>query len=150
MRIGRHLQARDLLLFDVDDDPVDHEDLFIAGQRVLAHGERRMADDGVDVIHLADAARVMLKRRDPLRIGRPHDHRHIASRPAGVVGCVAEVLDTVGGQLRLGAGCDVAHPEIEIASERRACAVGRQYLCRRDEPGTGLASGTAGSCRRCA
>ena len=33
-------------------------------------------------------------------------------RPAGVVGGVAEVLDAVGGELRLLAGGDVAHPQV--------------------------------------
>ena len=57
--------------------------------------------------------------------GDHDDDRAIAAAPAGVVGGVAEVLDAVGRQLPLLACRDVAHPEIPVANEDAALAVGR-------------------------
>ena len=102
----------------------------VAGQRILPGLQRRMADRRVDEVHLADAALILLERRDLLRVGRPEEDRAVAARPAGVVGRVAEVLDAVLGQLRLPAGRDVADPEIPVADERRALAVGRHLRVR--------------------
>ena len=89
-----------------------------------------MTDLRVDEIHLADVALILLERRDLLRVGRPDENRAIAVRPAGVVRGVAEVLHAIAGELRLAARCDVAHPQIPIADERAALAVGRQRLWR--------------------
>src|SRR5690606_14066441 len=54
-----------------------------------------------------------------------HD-RAVAPGPAGVVGGVAEVLDAVGGELRLLARLDVPHPEVVVTDERGALPVGRE------------------------
>ena len=85
-----------------------------------------MSGAGVDEVHLADAALVLLEGRDLLRVGRPDEDRAVAPRPAGVVGGVAEVLHAVGGELRFPARRDVAHPEVLVADERGQAAVGRR------------------------
>ena len=104
-----------------------------------------MTDDGVDEVHLADAARVVPEGRDLLRVRRPDDDGRVAARPAGVVGGVGEVLDAVGRELRLAAGRDVAHPEVVVAHERRARAVGREHV-----GASAAGSAAAGTRRRAA
>ena len=90
-----------------------HRDDAVARQRILPRLERRVADLRVDEIHVAHPALVLLERRDLPRVGRPDENGPIAAHPAGVVRRVAEVLDAVGGELRLTSGGDVAHPEVE-------------------------------------
>ncbi len=85
-----------------------------------------MADARVDQIHLADVALVLLKRRDFLRVRRPHEDWPIAASPSGVVGGIAEILHAVLRQLRLLAGCDIAHPEVPVANERGLLLVRRR------------------------
>src|SRR5207244_12926849 len=57
----------------------------------------------------------------------PADVRRVPTRRSSdlVVGGVAEVLDPVGGELRL-LVVGVAHPEVEVADERGVMAVGRR------------------------
>src|SRR6266567_1622211 len=71
----------------------------------------------VHEVHLADAALVLLKGRDLPRIGRPEDDGAVAPAPAGIVRGIAEVLDTVLGDLRFIAGGGVAAPEVEIPDD---------------------------------
>ncbi len=77
-----------------------------------------MAHLGVDQIHLPGLALVLLEGGDPVRIRRPLHDRLIGVLPAGVVGGVAVILDPVGGQLGLGAGGQLAHPQVPVANER--------------------------------
>ena len=51
--------------------------------------------------------------------------------PAGVVGGVAESLHAIGGELRFLSRGDVAHPQVVVADERRALAIGRRQIGRR-------------------
>src|SRR5205807_8158950 len=90
-----------------------------------------MANFGFDQIHIADAALVLLKSRNLFRVGRPYEHRSIAVNPTGVVGRIAEIFYTIGGELRLFARGCIAYPEIEVANERRALLVGREDFRRR-------------------
>jgi hypothetical protein len=108
----------------VDDHAVERGQGLIPCQRVLPGLQFGVAHAGVDEIHLADVAFVLLERGDLLRVRRPAHDRTIASRPAGIVGGVAEVLDAVPGQLHFLAGRDVAYPEIPVANERGFFAVG--------------------------
>src|SRR5207237_491065 len=106
-------------------DALDHENLRVAGQRILPGFEPRMADAGADEIHLSGAALVLLEGRNLLRIGRPEEDRVAAVNPAGVVGRVAILFHAVFRQLRLLACRRVAHPEVVVADERGAFAVRR-------------------------
>ena len=131
VRIGRHQQSGQLLRVDVDDHTFDHEDLCVAGKRVLPRLQRRRPDVRADQIHLTHAAAVVLEGGDPFRVGRPHEDGRVALGPAGVVRGVAEILDAIGRQLHFLTGRDIADPQVEIANERGAFAVGRQTRCAR-------------------
>ncbi len=72
--------------------------------------------DGNEV-HLAIFALVLLEGCDLFGVGRPDEDGIVAHLPSGVVGRVAEVLDAVGGELRLFAGGDIANPEVVVADE---------------------------------
>src|SRR5580700_9587489 len=109
----------------VDDHPLDGGDHVIAGKRVLPLPQRRVAYLGIHQEHLADAALVLLEGGDLLRVRRPEDDGPLAPGPAGVVGGVTEVLDTILGELRLFAGGHVAIPQVVFANEDRAFMVGR-------------------------
>jgi hypothetical protein len=100
----------------------------VARQRILPRLEPRRADVRRHEVHVAHAAPVVLEGRDLPRVGRPGEDRAVAVHPAGVVGRVAEVLRAVGRQLRLGAAGHVAHPDVVVADERGALAVGRARL----------------------
>ena len=126
--IGIHLERHETPAVDLDHDTVNHGDDFVAGQRVLPRLERRMPDPGVDQIHLADVALILLKRGDLLRIRRPRDDRAIAACPSGIVGGVAEVLHAIGGERRFPARRDIAHPQVPVADEHRFRAVGRRRV----------------------
>ena len=97
----------------------------------------------LDEEHVADFALVLLRRRDLLRVRRPEQNRAIAARPAGVVRRVAEVLLAVGRELLLLTGRDVAHPEIPVANERGALAVGRHHGIARGAAASTAAAATA-------
>src|SRR4051794_3859195 len=84
-----------------------------------------MADLGLDQIHLADAALILLEGGDALGVRRPDEDGAIALGPAGIVGGVAEVLDAVRRELRLAIGVERANPEVVVADEGRLLAVGR-------------------------
>ena len=72
VEVGRHLQPRDLARVHVDDRRGGSSpSTRVAGQRVLPHAQRRVADRRLDEVHLADVALVLLLRRDLLRVGRP-------------------------------------------------------------------------------
>ncbi len=130
MLVLAHLEARHLDRIDVDDHSFDHRDLLITGQRVLPGFQRRMPGNGVDQVHLAGLALILLEGGDPLRIGRPLEHGAIAHRPAGVIGGVAVILDAVGRQLLVLAGRSIADPQVVIADKRGQLAIGRQLAVR--------------------
>ena len=125
--IRTHLQAHGRRRVDIDDHALDHRDVGITGQRVLPGQQRRMADGGVDEIHLAGLALILLEGGDLLRVGRPRQHRPIAEAPAGVVGGVAVVLHAVGGQLFFGSGGQLADPEVPVTDECGELAIGRDH-----------------------
>ncbi len=79
-----------------------------------------------DEVHLIYLALVLLEGGNLLRIGRPQHDRAIGMLPASVVGGVAEVLHTILRQLRLFAGCNLAHPEVPVANKDRLASIGRQ------------------------
>src|SRR5438270_4228658 len=87
-----------------------------------------MTDLGGDEVHIAYRALVLLEGGDPSRVWRPNENRTITLRPAGVVGRVAKILLTVGGELTLAPGSNVANPEVVVPNERSALAVGRNRL----------------------
>ncbi len=126
--VGRHLEPDDLSGIDLDADALNHRDRVVARQRILPRLQRRMPGVRVDEVHLADASLILLERRDLLRVRRPDEDRPIAARPSGVVRRVAEILHAVRGHGRLPAARDVAQPQIPIADERGALAVGRRHV----------------------
>ena len=97
--VGRHLQTHDGVCRHVDDDALDHGDVFVADERVFPCFERGMAVGDGNQIHLAGLALVLLKRRDLFRVGGPEDDGGFGLLPACVVGSIAEVLDAAGGEL---------------------------------------------------
>src|SRR5688572_19830881 len=99
----------------------------------------------VHQVHFADAALVLLEGRDLLRIRRPEYDRTIAHSPAGVVGGVAEVLHTVGGKLLLGAGGHFTNPQVMLADEDCALAVGRKRFVASAASGCRAAASPAAS-----
>ncbi len=127
--VRRHAQADDAAArggVEVDDHALDHRHHAIAGQRVLPRVESRVTDRRVHDVHLAHVALVLLERGDLAGIRRPQHDRAVAARPAGVVRRVAVVLHAVGRELRVLAGREVAHPQVPVADEGGAAAVGRQ------------------------
>ena len=117
MLIRRHLQPHDLRTVNIDNHALDHRHHRVARQRIFPRLQLRMADLGADQVHLADASLVLLKRRDLLRIGRPHQNRAVAAGPSGVVRGVAEIFHAVGGELRFLIRSRIAHPQVVIANE---------------------------------
>src|SRR5687768_9403635 len=106
---------------------MQHRDDPVAGKRAFPRLEHLLTDLRLDEVHVADVSLILLLRRDLPRIGRPEQDRAIAAHPTGVVGGVAEILHAIGGELPLLAGRDVPHPEVPVADERRALAVGRDH-----------------------
>ncbi len=104
-----------------------------------------MSHGGVDQVHFADLALVLLERRDLLRVRRPQKDRAITVRPSGVVGGVAVVLRAVGGELRLLAAGDFAHPQVVVTDESGQLAVGRGRV---DARGAAAASTSAAAWAR--
>ncbi len=125
--VGLHLEADRRAGVDVDDDALEHRHDLVARQRVLPRLEHGVPDLRLDEVHVADLALVLLEGGDLLRVGRPEHDGAVASRPAGVVGGVAEVLHAVGGQRLLLARRHVADPEVPVLDEHGALAVGRRH-----------------------
>ena len=100
-----------------------------------------MPDARLDQVHVADVALVLLEGRDLPRVGRPEENRPVAPGPARVVGGVAEVLHAVGGELPLGAGREIADPEILVPDEGAQLPIGRND--RVAEAAAGPAPGAA-------
>ena len=69
--IRRHLDAHDLRAVDINNDALNHGHVRVAGEGIFPGFEFRMPDLGVDQIHFADLALVLLKGRDLFGIGRP-------------------------------------------------------------------------------
>src|ERR1700738_4785739 len=90
-----------------------------------------MAHFGVDEIHLADAALVLLEGRDLPRVRRPEKNRVVAANPAGVVRRVAKLLYAVSRELRLASAGDVANPKVVGTNEGSTLAVQRHDFRRR-------------------
>src|SRR5690606_10286681 len=111
----------------VDDHALDHGDVLVADERILPSLDLRRADVGMHQHHLAGLALVLPERRDLHRVRRPHQDGIVGVLPAGVVGGVAVVGAAVGGQLRFRAAGQVAHPQVPVADEGFAPAVGRAY-----------------------
>src|SRR5262249_45452138 len=127
VKVGWHLESHDRAGHGIDDDTMKCRNNGITRQRVLPGLEFRMADSRIDEIHLPDVAFVLLERRNLSRVGRPADNGPVASRPAGVVGRVTEILDAVLRQLHLVIRRNVTHPQIPIANERRFFTIWRGY-----------------------
>src|SRR5690606_26825714 len=125
--VRRHLQAHHGAGRDVDHHALDDGDVLVADQRVLPALDLRVADHGLHQDHLAGPALVLLEGRDLRRVGRPHQDRAVAVGPAGVVGGVAVVGAAIGGELRLLARGDVAHPQVPVADEGLRLAVRRAH-----------------------
>ena len=86
-----------------------------------------MADVGVDQVHVAGLALVLLEGGDRFESGDQFSDRVVGVLPAGVVGGVAEILHAVGGQLGFLAGGDIAHPQVPVADEGFGLSVRRQH-----------------------
>src|SRR2546423_13631456 len=68
MLIGWQLKTDYAGRIDFNNHPLDRGHLFIAGQWILPGLQLRMTDAGVDQVHLADAALVLLKGGNLLRV----------------------------------------------------------------------------------
>ena len=111
--------------------PLDLEDMLIAGQRILPDIKLRASDPGVPQREIADFAAIVAEAGDLAGIRRPFQHRASAADPAGVVGGVAVVFLSVEGQLRQLAGGGVAQPEVVLADEGGQAAVrGEEFVPR--------------------
>lgn len=75
-------------------------------------------------MHHAHAAGVVLEGCDHVGGGGPEQHGGVALDPPRVVGRVAEVLDSVGGERGFRARVQVAQPEVVVADEGGLRAVG--------------------------
>ncbi len=84
-----------------------------------------MADFGFDEVHVAVVALILLEGGDLFGIGGPEDDGAVAVDPSGVVGGVAKIFYAVVGELGFLAGGEVADPEVPVANEDGAVAVGR-------------------------
>jgi hypothetical protein len=91
----------------MDDDALDHGHDLVTWQRVFPGLQYRVAHFGLDEIHLADLALILLKSRDLLGVRRPGYDRPVALDPSGVVGRIAIVLDTVRRELFFRFGRDL-------------------------------------------
>src|SRR5262249_45925926 len=125
VELGRQLEARDGAGVDVDDYALEHRDDAVPGERIFPRAERRVPDLRLDEVHIAHFALVLLRRRNSFAIRRPQQDRPVAAGPTGVIGRVAKVLGAIGGELLPLAGRHVANPEVPIANEGGALAVGR-------------------------
>ncbi len=76
MFVRRHFEACHLACRHIDDDALDHRDIFVAEQRITPGLEFRMPVGYRDGIHHAGPALVLLKCRDLFRIG---DHSTIGA-----------------------------------------------------------------------
>jgi hypothetical protein len=99
------------------------DDLFVTDERVFPRVRPGVADLRRRRREVGHRALILLEGRDLLRVGRPDHDRLIRMFPAGIVRCVAEILDAIGRQLPLRAGVDVAYPQIPVAQEYRTLAV---------------------------
>jgi len=125
MLIGRHLQADDARTIHIDDHALNHRDDIVARQRILPRLKHRMPYFGLNQVHVAHVALVLLEGGNVFRIGRPDEDGAVTVRPSGVVGSVAEVFHPIGGELRLFAAGNIANPKVPIADECGELAVGR-------------------------
>ena len=124
MLVGGHPEADDARPVEIDHDALDGGDHCVAGQRILPGLELRVPDLGVDQVHFADAALVLLEGGDALGVGRPEQDGTFGPGPARVVGGIAEILHAVGGELGFAIGGEVADPEVVIAEEGVLFAIG--------------------------
>ena len=134
MRIRRHVEPHDVrptVRHQVDDHPADAKDHAVARERILPRVELRTTRVRRDEVHLANAAPVVLERRDLLRVRRPREDRPVAVRPPGVVRCVTEVLDAVGRQLDVLARRELTRPQVVVLDVGRPLAVRRNSRVRR-------------------
>src|SRR3954470_17668683 len=124
MLVRRKLKSNNAFVVDIDNHPLDGRHSLVASQGIFPRFEFRVPDVGAYQVHLADAALVLLKRRDLFRIRRPDEDRAVAPNPAGVIGGVTEILDTVHGQLCFGICYRIANPKIVVAYESGPAFVG--------------------------
>ena len=111
----------------MDHDPVNSEDDAVLRKGILPGLQPRMPDIGGHEIHLPHPTLIVLEGRNFLRIRRPKENRTVAFCPPRVVGGVAEILHPVGGELGFLPGCQVTHPQVVVADEGGARAVGRKH-----------------------
>src|SRR5436309_173583 len=140
MGAGRHLEPHQLWCrtAHVDHHALNPEDDAVAGERVSPRLHLRRADLRANAVRATHPAPVVLERGDLARVGRPRDDRLVALDPAGVVRSVAEVLDAVRRQRRLGPAREVREPEIVVANEHGTRAVGRQDRIGRRRAARGI------------
>ena len=77
---------------NVDDDALDHGDVFVADERIFPGLELGVGVGDGDEVHFAGLALVLLEGGDLFGVGRPEEDGGVGVLPAGVVGGVAEVL----------------------------------------------------------
>ena len=126
--VGGHLKPRDGRRIDVDDDALDRRDDAVTGERIGPRRQHRMPGVRVDQVHHPHAALVLLEGRDLPRVGRPHHDRAVRVLPARIVRRIAEALHAVLRELRLLAGGDVLHPEVEVLDVDGALPVGGPHF----------------------
>ena len=127
MLVRRHLQADRARrgARQVDHHPFDQGDVLVTGERILPLLDPRRANVRADHGHGAGAALVLLEGGDPVAVWRPGHHRLVGVLPAGVVGGIAVVRRAIEGELGLLAGGTLAQPQVPVADEGLATAVGR-------------------------
>ena len=127
--IGLHVQPYQAWLrFEMNHQPLDHEDVFITKQWILPGIQLRMPHLGGIQIHVPDFATVVTEGGYLAGIWRPQQNRTIPAYPAGVIGCVTIVLDAIESELGTLTGFCVANPEVVIFDIGRLQAVGRQVF----------------------
>ena len=134
MLIRSHLQPHHLARLHIDHHPLNHCHHRIPRQRIVPRLQRWMSTRHTHQVHPPNLPLVLLKRRNLLRVRRPHQDRTVAMRPSRIVGRIAIVGHTIRGQLCLLPGRNVPHPQIILANERRLFLVRRKIVRLRGHP----------------
>src|SRR5207248_7439952 len=125
-----------------DDHSLDRRYNIVTGKWIFPRLQGWMTHFCLDQVHLANAALVLLEGSDLLRIGRPEKDRAVAPDPTSVVRRVAEILDTIRGELLFLASRNIANPQVPIADKGGELLVGGERLVA--SPRTTAAGSSAG------